>query len=306
MWQFNPGLGKQVVHLIQKFFTFLPLIVLSAQVVPADSHAESTMDKISRTGVFAVGASQEDKPVGYIDEKDGWVGIGLDAAREIHEKLKKTLGKDIQLTLIPVNPRTRIPMLVDGQIDIVCDSATHTIRRNKVVDFSITWLASGTRLLTRKGSAVREAEDLAGKKTGAVEKSSAERIIRNLIDTGAIRPPTAVMVFPSHSQGFLSLQQGAIQAYCADEMVLAGLRAGAQEPSLWEVVGRLLSVDPYGFMLRENDSSFRDFVNSALIEMIRSGKYLQVYHRWYGPEGALPLPMNEETRVLLKLQSWPY
>ncbi len=294
------------ISFFKKLFGVAACIVMLTPSAFGDVRAHKTLVKISHKGEFVVGVRTEFVPVGYRNEKGNWIGLGLDIAREIHKKLEEKLGRKIKLTFVPINPKTRIPMLVKGKVDIVCDTTAHTLRRDEAVDFSITWLVSGTRILTEKESHIREAEDLAEKKVGAVQKSGCERVIRNLIDTSIIRPPARVMVFPDHSRGFLALQHGTIDAYFADESVLATLKAGAPHPSRWKVTGRLLTHVYYGLMIRENDSNFRDFVNFSLIELIKSGKFMEIYERWRGSEGVVPLPMNYETQLLLRLQSWPY
>jgi polar amino acid transport system substrate-binding protein/glutamate/aspartate transport system substrate-binding protein len=103
----------------------------------------------------------------------------------------------------------------------------------------------------------------------------------------------------------LALQQGVVDAYCTDGILLAGLRAKAQDPAEFELVGGLITYDPYAYIIRENDSNFRDFVNAQLIAMIKDGRYDQLYTKWFGPDGTVPYPMTEEARILMKLQAWP-
>ncbi|MBW2148665.1 MAG: transporter substrate-binding domain-containing protein [Deltaproteobacteria bacterium] len=300
------GYHKDRASFFKKLVGIASCFVMVIATAPGEVRANNTLVKISRTGEFVVGVRDKFLPVGYRNEKGDWVGLGLDIAREIHKKLEENMGKTIKLTFLPVAPWTRTPMLVDGNVDIVCDTTAHTLRRDEVVDFSITWLVSGARLLTDIGSRIREAKDLAEKKVGAIQKSSCERVIRDLIDTGVIKPPAHVMVFPDHSRGFAALRRGIIDAYCADERVLATIKAHASNSSRWKVIGRLLTRDFYGLMTRQNDSNFLDFVNFVLIDLIRSGKFFEIYARWHGPRGVVPLPMNYETQLLLKLQSWPY
>jgi len=58
-------------------------------------------------------------------------------------------------------------------------------------------------------------------------------------------------------------------------------------------------------MMRENDSDFRDFINVVLIDLIKSGKFYEIYERWFGPEGEVPFPMSDDYKTLLELQCWP-
>ena len=82
-------------------------------------------------------------------------------------------------------------------------------------------------------------------------------------------------------------------------------KAKAPKPDDYKIVGEMLTYDPYAFIVRQNDSVFLDFVNAQIIEMIKDGRYMTIYEKWFGPKGALPMPMTDEFKTLLKLQAWP-
>jgi len=103
----------------------------------------------------------------------------------------------------------------------------------------------------------------------------------------------------------LALEKGIIDAYCGDGTHLGGLKAKAPKPDDYKIVGEMLTYDPYAFIVRQNDSAFLDFVNAQIIEMIKDGRYMTIYEKWFGPKGALPMPMTDEFKTLLKLQAWP-
>ena len=42
--------------------------------------------------------------------------------------------------------------------------------------------------------------------------------------------------------------------------------------------------------MRKGDSDFRNVVNGGLMEGIESGKYFEIYDKWFGPKGELPYP----------------
>ncbi|MHC1729515.1 MAG: transporter substrate-binding domain-containing protein [Syntrophobacteraceae bacterium] len=106
-------------------------------------------------------------------------------------------------------------------------------------------------------------------------------------------------------KGFLGLQQGKIDAYFTDEAMPAGMRAKAQKPDDWEIVGPFLTYEPYGFILPRDDSKWRDFVNATLISMYKDGTFEKIYNKWFGPGGQLVLPMTEEYKTMLKVLSFP-
>mgnify|MGYP005841829581 CR=1 FL=1 len=282
------------------------IFVLVAFGTASPSLGESVLEKIERTGKVTMGFREGAVPFGFMNAKGEWVGFGLDLGQGIVDALSAKFGKPIALVKEPMNPKTRIPLVVNGTIDIGIGSTTITLAREEVVDFSLPYFLTGTRLLVPKGSPIKDFPDLAGKRVGMGSGSTANiKGIDRAIESGLIKPPCEKVLFEEHNKGFLALQQGKIHAYFTDASMLAGMKAKAQNPSDWEIVGRYLTYEPYGMILPENQGKWRDFVNAALIGMIKSGKFDQIYHKWFGPNGEVPLPMTEEYRILLKALSYP-
>jgi polar amino acid transport system substrate-binding protein/glutamate/aspartate transport system substrate-binding protein len=291
---------------MKKYLILIVCMIIVGLMVPSIASAESALERISKRGEFRVGAREGSVPFGFYDKDGKWGGFSMDIAKEIHKAIEKKLGKSIKLTFKPVNPKTRIPLVANRTIDMVCGSSTHTVPRDEVVDFSITVFLTGTRLLVPKGSPVKDFEDLSNRRVGAARGSTNEAAVRMANEAGTISPPAKLMVFDEHTKGFLALRQGKIDAYCTDGSLLSGMKKKAPNPEKWEVVGRLLTFDPYAFIVPENDSNFRDLVNFTLIELINSGKFFKLYDKWMGPKGEVPIPMTDEYRTLLKLQAWPW
>jgi ABC-type amino acid transport substrate-binding protein len=83
------------------------------------------------------------------------------------------------------------------------------------------------------------------------------------------------------------------------------MMAKAEKPADWKIVGRYLTYEPYGFLLPESQGEWRDFVNATLVRLMKSGRFEEIYNKWFGPKGEVPLPMSEEYKALLKALSFP-
>ncbi len=280
-------------------------LLLAFPLVGCAPEEESVLEKIQRTGEITIGHREGSVPFGFYDEAGNWVGFSIDLGERLVEELEKSLGMDIEYIKTPVNPKTRIPLVANRTVDIVMGSSTHTIPRDDTVDFTITFFLTGSQLLVPKGSPIKDFEDLAGKRAGAATGSTNEKALRDANAAGIINPAVDIIGVEEHPKGFLSLQQGKIDAYCTDGSLLAGMRQAAPNPEDWEVVGRLLTFDPYAYIVPEGDSDWRDFVNTFLIHLIKSGEFYEVYDKWFGPDGKVPLPISDAYRTLLTLQSWP-
>jgi polar amino acid transport system substrate-binding protein/glutamate/aspartate transport system substrate-binding protein len=294
---------KQTARLTASFFT---VVILAALILVQPAYAQPILAKIEKTGKVTMGFREGSVPFGYIDSHGNWVGFGLDVGSEIVSALSEKFGKTIELVKKPMNPKTRINMVVNRTVDMGIGSTTITLAREKVVDFSLPYFLTGTRLLVPKDCTITDFPDVAGKRVGMGSGSTANiKGIDRAIASGLVKPACKKVLFEEHNKGFLALQQGKIHAYFTDASILAGMKAKAKNPDKWKIVGDYLTYEPYGILLPENQGEWRDFVNATLIQMIKSGRFEEIYNKWFGPDGEVPLPMSNEYKVLLKALSYP-
>ena len=283
----------------------LSTILMAVLVFTSGAIAADTLKKISDRGEFITGVRDGSIPFGFHNDKNEHVGFSIDLAKEFHKALEKKLGKKLAFKTIVVNPKTRIPLVANGNLNMVTGSATHTVPREDTVDFSVTFFLTGSQLLVKKSEGYSTVKNLSGKKIGAAQGSTNEKTIRNLNTSGYFNPPAKLVIYQEHTQGMLALNNGIINAYCTDGSLLAGMKSKVKNSDDYVILGEMLSYDPYAYILPENDSNFRDFINEQLIRMFVDGRYMKYYEKWFGANGVVPFPMTDDFRTLLKLQSWP-
>jgi polar amino acid transport system substrate-binding protein len=261
--------------------------------------AETTLEKISRTGVFTVGTRTASPPFGYINKQNEWVGFSIDLAQLVHKSIEKKLGKTIKFELKESKPDTRIPLLTSMAVDMIAGTMTDTRPRRDSVDFSLTFFVTGAQFLVKEGSPIRGIQDLAGKRVGSQQGSTNERAIRERV------PQAQLVVFPDQPAGFTALVQGRVDTYTNDGIQLWGLKYKAPNPNEWKIVGDFYTYEPYGMAMRKNDSDFRAVVNNALMEAIESGEYTKIYEKWFGPKSETPYPLSDNAKNFLMMQVVP-
>jgi ABC-type amino acid transport substrate-binding protein len=261
--------------------------------------AETVLEKISRTAVLTAGARGNAIPFAFINEKNEWIGFSIDLLEAIHSRLEKKLAKRIKLEKKEVTPESRIQLVVNRTIDVECASTTYTRARDEAVDFSINFFFTGAQLLVKRGSGIKSLADVAGKRVGIIRGTTGATALR------ASQPKAEAVTFQDQPGAFLALEQGRIVAYAHDGILQAGLVARARNPKDYEVVGDFFSNDPFSCMVPENDSKWRDFVNHTFMELIDSGKFFELYDKWFGERGVVPYPMSDRVRSYMKMQSMP-
>ena len=263
------------------------------------AQAETTLEKIARTGTFVVGTRTGSPPFGFIDKQNNWGGFSVDLAKLVHANIEKKLGKPIKFELKESTPATRIPLLTSGAVDLIAGTMTITRARRDSLDFSAVFFVTGAQFLVKKGSPIKGIKNIDGKRIASQQGSTNARIIRE-------KAPKAVLrEFPDQPAAFQALVQGQVDAYTNDGIQLAGLKAKSPNPAQWDIVGDFYSYEPYGMAMRKGESDFRNVVNSGLMDGIESGKFFEIYDKWFGVKGELPYPMDARVRSFMLLQVVP-
>jgi len=288
-----------------KFVTGIASLVLLAAGAPAQAaDGDTTFDKIKSTGEISLGYRETAIPFAYLDENHEPTGFSVDLCHEIVDILKEEKDlPDLKVTYQPVTASNRIPLLVNGSIDIECGSTTNTAERRKAVDFLYTTYLTGTKILTRVDSNFKDLQDLKGKKIQmtmgtnnikAVQKASEEMDLDLEIVYGQ-----------DHAENFLQLKNGRVDGISTDDILLAGLAAESDAPEDYTFVGPFLSTEPYSMMVRKDDPEFKEFANKALKSLFDSGKFNDIYDKWLvqpiPPKGiSFNIPMTDEMKALVK------
>jgi len=283
-----------------KAFLIALLAIAAGAFCARATRAETTMEKIEKTGAMTIGTRTGSPPFGYVNKNNEWVGFSIDLVEQaILPLIAKKVGKQLKLEKKESTPQTRIPLLTANAVDLIAETMTDTRARRDSVDFSLTFFATGAQFLVRKGSPIKGIQSIAGKRVAAQQGSTNARIIRE-------RAPNAKLVeFPDQPAAFQALAQKQVEAYANDGIQLAGLKAKAPKPDEWQIAGEFFSYEPYGMAMRKNDSDFRHMVNTGLMEAIESGKYFELYDKWFGPKGEVPYPLTPETKRFLHMQVVP-
>jgi polar amino acid transport system substrate-binding protein len=272
-------------------------LALVAAAAPAAFAQEGTLDKIKRTGVLTIGTRTGSPPFAYIDKSNNWVGFTIDLVEQlVKPAVEKEVGKAIKVEKKESTPPTRIPLLTSNAVDLIAGTMTDTPQRRESVDFTLTFFYTGAQFMVKKGSPIKSINDIGGKRVAAQQGSTNAKIIREKVPTAQLRE------FPDQPAAFQALAQGQVDAYTNDGIQLFGLKAKSPKPDDWDVVGDFYSEEPYGMAMRKGDAKFKAAVDAGLKQGFESGKYFDIYEKWFGPKGEVPYPMTPQVKAYLMKQ----
>lgn len=263
-----------------------------------------TLKKIKDTNTIALGHRESSIPFSYYDDNQKVIGYSQDLMMKVVDAVKADLKlPKLQITFTPVTSQNRIPLVQNGTVDIECGSTTNNAERQQQVAFSDTIFVIGTRLLTRKDSGIKDFADLAGKNVVVTAGTTSERLLRKLNEDKKMG--MSIISAKDHGESFLTLETGRAVAFMMDDALLAGAMANSKPPGDWVIVGKPMSNEAYGCMMRKDDAQFKKLVDGALAKAMTSGEAAKLYKKWFmspvPPKGMnLNFPMSDDMIEAIK------
>jgi len=252
------------------------------------AHAETVLDRISRTGRVNTIVLNGNLPYST-QQGNGYVGLGLEFAKEIQKELSDYAGKPVELVAQPVNSIDQgIAAIASGAVDLSC-GAGFSWGRSMFVDYTLPFALSGTRLIAPVGNDGTPAA-LVGKTIGAVKNSLAAHAMEKSI-SGA-----QLALFENPAAALAALQSGEIQFLAGDSLWLLANRS-AVDPS-----GNVTPTIPYnrsavGCVVPENNSGLVNLSNLAIAKLMQAyinddPKALSRINQWVGPGSSVNLSQD--------------
>lgn len=251
-------------------------VLVSTLSVPANAQT-STLDKVKERGTLIAGVKNDYPPAGYINDKDEWVGFDVEIAAYIAKKL------GVELKLEPVTSRTRIPLLVNGNIDLTIN-INPTRERAQVIDFTQPYFLAGTTLLVKNSSGIKSVEDLVGKKVSSVQGSN------DAPGLAQAQPKADIVYFQEFPEAFMALKQDRVDAMVTASITLMKLKK--DEPDM-TVIMPPFKPDPWAIGVRQDDSKWRLFVEEAIMDAWVDGTIAKLHEKYI------------ESPVGFELSVWP-
>ena len=271
------------------------------------SASAQTLEKIAKNNKITVSYREASVPFSYLIGSTKAVGFSVEMTEAIVDDVRKKLKKpNLEVAYMPVTSQNRIPLLVNGTYDLECGSTTNNTVRGKDVTFAINHFYTGTHLLTKKSSGIKNYADLAKKTVASTTGTTNAQVIRKYSADKNL--DMQLILGKDHDDSLLLVESDRAVAFAMDDILLFGLKANSKNPDALEVVGDSLQVEPYACMLRKDDPEFQKLVDGTITRLMKSGEFTKLYDKWFmtpiPPKGVnLNLPMSAQLKANLKALS---
>jgi len=262
----------------------LGALVLASTTWLASGAAAGTIEQIRDSKTLRIAYDPGAPPFAYVVPGSAPTaepqGYSIELCRAIAGKLKAQLKlAELKIVYVPVNTENRFEAIATNKADLLCDSATATLSRRQIVDFSLPIFIDGASFVIRPDGP-RDVKLLAGKKVGVLPGTTTEQDLRRAL-TGTQISAEVVLV-KSNQEGIDAVEKGNVAAYFADRATLTFLLRKEKQAANLLMAETYLSVEPIALALRRGDSDFRLAVDTALSHIYRQGEITNVFKAAFG------------------------
>ena len=251
------------------------LTLLLLTVAFCSTAAGGTLGDVKKRGELIVGVRFDMPPFGSVDPQGANRGIDIQLSKAIASRM------GVGIKFQQVTAQTRIPMLLNKNVDLIAAGLAKTEEREKVVQYSKVYIETGTVFLVLKNSPIKSWHDIIGKTVATVQGSSY---------LGLLREKTTdfkSLSFQEYPQAILAVEQGRADALMVEDATAVNLIKGREEK--FKLVGRPRDFEAYeiGLGMRKDDPEWVTYVNGILTDMWKSGELKRIvsaYGLKYDPD----------------------
>lgn len=278
-------------------------LLLASQVPLSRAQEKDTVvERIQRSGVLRVAYNPSNGPFSFPGPDGKPTGYTIDLCKLVAKKIGPPLGwaDGLEIEYRSIKSSERLPLISAGEIDLECSASTNTLERQKTVAFSLTFFTAAGRMLINKRTGIQSYNELAPKHRIVVVKGTTGQAALAARLNTISRAPTIIEA-ANQTEAEAMLSDGRADGYVTDDVLLYAARSRQKDPSQWEVVGKSLSIEPYGIMMPKGSKRFESLIDGVLREAFSTGAAHANYQRWFQTP-AFEMPMNHMTREAFK---WP-
>lgn len=258
--------------------------MVAALVSGAVAEAES-LDRIQERGKIVVGVKNDYPPFGFVNPSGEIVGMEIDMARDIADRLA------VELELVPVQTANRIEFLQQGRIDLILATMGDNEQRRRVVGIvDPNYYAGGTAILARKSAGLESWEELRGRDVCATQGAYYNRPVAEQYGAN-------IVAFAGTPEALSALLTGSCIAFLQDSTLIQSILASGD--AKWQDFEMPLPTENYqpwsiAVPLEERDGPFGQFIHEVIVDWHKSGKLIELEKKWGLPASEYLQEMHDK------------
>jgi general L-amino acid transport system substrate-binding protein len=247
------------------------VVAASAAMMSANaSAAESTLDKVLSQGFVSCGVSTGLPGFSNPNAKGEWEGIDVEFCQAVAAAV---LGDKTKVKYVPLTAKERFTALQSGEIDVLSRNTTWTLQRDTALGLNFVGVNyyDGQGFMVKKDLGITSAKELDGASVCVQSGTTTEL---NLADyfrkEGMSYKP---VVFDTAAQTSKGFDSGRCDALTTDQSGLYALRLNLADPNSAAVLPEIISKEPLGPVVRQDDDKWFNVTKWTLFAMINAEEY---------------------------------
>jgi ABC-type amino acid transport substrate-binding protein len=242
-------------------------ITLSALLLGmATASAETTLEKIKRTGVMTSANTFSYPPFGFIEDGKQ-VGFDVDLGNEIARRM------GVKLTFEAIDFRGIMAALTSGRVDLLITGMVYTPDRAQRIDFSEPYFDGGVAAAFPPDRPISKPDEIIGKRVGVEIGSAGDKYVREKYESRVeIKTyDTVFLALKDLENGRLDVFVGSVAPMRYIMRNMPTLKAS----ETWD--SRIQAVNT-----RKEDKDLLEEINTHLLAMKKDGTYNNLVSKWFG------------------------
>lgn len=248
------------------------VVVFCVMAMFGASASAATLDDVRARGVLKCGVSTGDSPGFSIkDKKTGqWLGLDVDMCRAVAAAV---LGDATKVEFVQTDGMSRLPMVQNGDVDLLSRTTTHTLRRDAAM--GLNWAGinyyDGQGFLIPKKLGISSVKQLGGASVCLSVGTTTELNLESYFRKHAMvyTPINSSDMTESISQ----YESGLCDVMTADQSMLAGMLPSLKDPDAQMILPEVISKEPLGPAVRHGDDQWLDIVRWSFNAMLEAEEY---------------------------------
>lgn len=244
-------------------------LALVATTFALPSYADSTLEKVKKSDVVSCGVSTGLAGFSQKDEKGQWSGLDVDVCRSVAAAV---LGDASKVQFKPLTAKERFLALQSGEVDVLSRNTTWTQTRDTSLGLNFAGVNyyDGAGFMVSKKLGVKSALELNGANACIQAGTSTELAISDYFRENKME--YKAITFDTSDQTRAGFESGRCDFLISDQSQLYALRIGLQKPEDAIVLPEVISKEPLGPVVRQNDDEWFNIVKWSLNASIE-GEY---------------------------------
>jgi putative glutamine transport system substrate-binding protein len=241
---------------------------------------DSVLDTIKSRGVLNVGVKKDVPGYGYLDPATNtYKGLEIDLSYEVAAKVFGGTADEAKekalCAFTDVTPKTRGPLIDNGQLDMIAATYTITDERKQSWDFSDPYREDSIGLLIKKGT-MSQLSDLDNKIIGVSQGSTTKDAVTKMLTEQSISATPTFQEFADYTSIKAALDAGNIDVFSVDRSILGGYIDDTTELLCPDIK---FGTQQYGIATKKG-CDFSSTVNEVVDDLKSSGKLDEMISSW--------------------------